>query len=54
MFLMIVNISGYISNCINYYYEAMKFFYILMSFIIVTLFILGILEIKYCRCTCKN
>ena len=51
---VIVNISGYINNCISYYYETMKFFYILMLFVIATLLVLGILEIRYCRCTCKN
>lgn len=54
MFLTIVNFSGYINNCIYYYYETVKFFYILMMFMIVVLFILGILEIRYCRCMCKN
>ena len=54
MYLTIVNITGYISNCMNYYYETMKFFLVLMMFVIVVLFILGILEIRYCRCVCKN
>jgi hypothetical protein len=45
-----VSIEGYVGKVMNCLESTMYFFYILMLFIIAVLFVLGILEVRMCRC----
>jgi hypothetical protein len=47
-----IDLSGYISQVVNCLKMTLDFFYILMLFIIITLLILGVLEIVS-RCKCE-